>query len=113
MKEITPQELYHLLKASSDTLLLDVREQHEFEAGHLIQSQHMPMAQVPQSHTSLDLKQNIVVICLHGIRSRMVCSYLEQMNFENIVNLTGGIDAWRKQIPPEQDAFYQALPPAT
>ena len=54
------------------------------------------MRQVPMELDSLDRDQEIVVLCHHGIRSRQVALFLEQHGFTNVVNLTGGIDAWAR-----------------
>jgi rhodanese-related sulfurtransferase len=43
-------------------------------------------------------EQTIVFICHHGIRSRMVGNYFQQNDFENIINLRGGIDSWAKTV---------------
>ena len=43
-------------------------------------------------------KQEMVIICHHGIRSMQVARYFDQIGFTNIINLQGGVDAWAKQV---------------
>ena len=49
----------------------------------------------------LDPDQETVVICHYGSRSRSVCLFLEQhLQFSDVINLDGGIDAWARQVDP-------------
>lgn len=79
-------------------LLLDVRQPWEFDICSIEGSELVPMAQIPQHMNSLDNAQEIVVICHHGIRSRQVGYYLEQVGFNNIINLSGGVAQWAKTV---------------
>lgn len=79
-------------------MLLDVREQWEFDYCHLDDSEHIPMHEIPTSIEDMDKNREIVVICHHGIRSRQVGYYLEQQGFANIINLDGGLEAWARSI---------------
>jgi len=79
-------------------LLLDVREPWEYDIGHLANTQLIPMNQIPQRLEELPTAQDIVVICHHGIRSRQVGLFLEHNNFTHIINLSGGMDAWARQV---------------
>jgi len=45
------------------------------------------------------------VICHHGIRSRMVGLYLENHGFSNIINLTGGVEAWAREVDPDMETY--------
>jgi len=38
------------------------------------------------------------VICHHGSRSLLVAAFLQQNGFDAVINLTGGIDAWSREI---------------
>ena len=52
------------------------------------------------SDVKSNLKKNdtIVVVCHHGIRSRIVGKHLDSCGFKNIINLIGGVDRWSKEI---------------
>ena len=88
----------YLDSASSAPLLLDVREPWEFERCNLSNSVLIPMRQIPSALNQLDPDNEIVVICHHGIRSRSVAAYLTSNDFNRVINLSDGIDAWAKQV---------------
>ncbi|MHB8255904.1 MAG: rhodanese-like domain-containing protein [Acidiferrobacterales bacterium] len=93
------------LKASLDSLpelpqLLDVRELWEVRLCALAGSLHIPMDQVPARLGELDRSRQTVVICHHGVRSHQVARFLERQGFANVWNLSGGIDAWAREIDP-------------
>ncbi|MEX2321184.1 MAG: rhodanese-like domain-containing protein [Saccharospirillum sp.] len=100
MQSLTALELTAWLKdtAQEKPVLLDVREPWEFETCHIEGSLAMPMNTVPGKHSELETEQPIVCICHHGVRSMQVAMYLEQQGFTRVINLTGGVDAWAKQV---------------
>ena len=99
MREFDAQRLEHYLKNNdSRPLLLDVRQQWEYDICRIAGSLLIPMAQIPAELNELDKDRETVVICHHGIRSRQIGYYLEQAGFDNVINLKGGVDAWAKII---------------
>jgi len=97
MRELTPDECkVYLEQAETWPLLLDVREPWEYRIVHLEDSRQVPMREVPAIIETLDRQQEIIVICHHGIRSRQVALYLEHQGFSDVVNLSGGLDAWAR-----------------
>ncbi len=86
-------------------VILDVREAWEFEICNITGSLHIPMNQVPASLSSLDRDKPLVVICHHGMRSLQVANYLVQSGFSNVTNLTGGIDAWARDVEPQMATY--------
>lgn len=85
-------------KISEHPILLDVREAWEFELCRLSGSISIPLSKIPSEYAQLNLQSPIVCICHHGVRSRQAALFLEQQGAHNIFNLSGGIDAWAKQI---------------
>jgi rhodanese-related sulfurtransferase len=94
VKELSAQDLKLRIDRQDPLLLLDVREPHEFQYARIENSVLIPLNQIPQRMTELDPLQETVVICHHGVRSQMAARFLVKSGFKNIVNLTGGIDAW-------------------
>jgi len=94
VKPISATELQTRIQNGEQLFLLDVREPNEFQYARIENSVLIPLNQIPQRLAELDPQQEIVAICHHGIRSRQACMYLANSGFENILNLTGGIDAW-------------------
>ncbi|MDC9714625.1 MAG: rhodanese-like domain-containing protein [Gammaproteobacteria bacterium] len=97
MKDFSTIELNEHLK-NNQPLLLDVREQWEWDKCHFKNSTLLPMGKIMANIEQLNKAQETVIICHHGIRSMQVARYFDSIGFENIINLRGGIDAWAKQI---------------
>ena len=95
---ITPTELKTRLDRGDQLVLLDVREQWEFDTAKLKGSTLVPLATLPQSLGKLDRYAEIVAICHHGMRSADATNFLLQQGFSNVKNLVGGIDAWSVQV---------------
>ena len=99
MREFDAQQLEQYLKSNeADPLLLDVRQNWEYDLCCLEGSLLIPMGKIPAQLDELDKDRETVVICHHGIRSRQIGYYLEQAGFDNVINLKGGLDAWAKII---------------
>lgn len=94
IKQVSATELKARIQNEPHLLLLDVREPNEFQFARIESSVLIPLNQIPQRLGELNLQQEIVVICHHGVRSSQACMYLLNSGFEHVVNLTGGIDAW-------------------
>ncbi|MGR8980470.1 MAG: rhodanese-like domain-containing protein [Gammaproteobacteria bacterium] len=92
--QITALELKRRLEEVPGLVLLDVREPSEFRFARINNSMLIPLNQIPHRIGELDPNKEIIVICHHGIRSRHAAHYLARAGFENVANLTGGIDAW-------------------
>lgn len=92
---------------NQDALVLDVREDKEFAAGHLPKARHIPLGALATRIAELEKFKNkpIVVNCRNGQRSARACGILKKHGFENAVNLTGGIMAWESaHLPVEKKA---------
>ncbi|HHH43580.1 MAG TPA: sulfurtransferase [Gammaproteobacteria bacterium] len=106
MRECTAPELRaHLDSAATPPLLLDVRESWEFDKACIEGSILVPMRAIPARLQELDPGRETVVICHHGIRSRMVCLFLENQGFTDVVNLSGGVDAWARDVDRQMPAY--------
>jgi len=106
MKELRPAELQaHLAAAPEAPLLLDVREPWEFDICHIDGSRLLPMGQVLQQLDALDPQRETVVICHHGIRSRVVALQLERAGFDRVINLAGGVEAWARDLDPHMPVY--------
>jgi len=84
--------------------LLDVREPWEVATASLAlpgaRLQTIPMQQVPSRLAELDPQQPVLALCHHGVRSLQVALFLDRQGFARTYNITGGIDAWSRQIDP-------------
>jgi rhodanese-related sulfurtransferase len=98
MRHYTVHELKKRLGESNPPVLLDVREEWEMARCQISGSTWIPMGQIMARVSELNKDTETVVICHHGIRSWQVAKYLEREGFADVINLTGGIDAWAKEI---------------
>ena len=98
MIEMTALELKEYITKNSNIVLIDVRESWEYSVVSIKDSIHIPISEIQNRMHDFKEEQTIVFICHHGIRSRMVGNYFQQNDFENIINLRGGIDSWAKTV---------------
>jgi rhodanese-related sulfurtransferase len=103
--EISVRELSELRTAASRHCVLDVREADELAICRLEGSLHIPMSDIPARISELPTDHLLVVICHHGMRSRMVVDFLRDAGFDNAVNLDGGIEAWAYEIDPSMNRY--------
>ncbi|MFD0867748.1 rhodanese-like domain-containing protein [Chlamydia abortus] len=92
---ITPEDFDRKLKAGelAADLIVDVREQEEWDYYHLEEAVHIPMNSIPERMKELPSDNLIYIVCAHGVRSEMVVRYLLQNGLENVVNVIGGMAA--------------------
>lgn len=102
MLQLHPIDLKAWLDDSSrpTPLLVDVRENWEFQYCHIPGSTLLPLAQVPERLTEFDPEAEIVLICHHGVRSYRAGLFLQQAGFGKIYNLQGGVEAWARDVDP-------------
>jgi adenylyltransferase/sulfurtransferase len=93
--EWTPQQLAAELKGGKDEqlLLVDVREPHEWEAGRLPGSVHIPLGTLQQRVGEIPSDRTPVFICAVGGRSMAACRYFASLG-RDAINLAGGVMGW-------------------
>src|SRR4051794_25508901 len=74
-------------------ILLDVREDDEWQRGHAQDAQHIPMGDVPSRLDEIDTDAKLFVVCQAGGRSQRVAQYLARNGYTP-VNVSGGMLAW-------------------
>jgi rhodanese-related sulfurtransferase len=90
---------------NDDALVLDVREDKEFAAGHIPRAKHIPLGQLAGRINELDKFRNrpVLVTCRSGQRSARACGMLKKAGFETVYNQAGGLIAWeRANLPVEK-----------
>ena len=107
MKQISALALSAWLEdpARENPQLLDVREPWEFQTCRIEGSRHVPMREIPARAGELDSDAEVVVICHHGVRSMQVAFFLEKQGFSEVINLSGGVDAWAKNVDPAMPVY--------
>lgn len=91
--------------AAGGVLVVDVREADEFATGHIAGSMHVPRGLIeaavdvaPNHFRNAQLAASrqapVLLVCQSGGRSAMVAWVLQQMGFENVHSLAGGLECW-------------------
>ena len=96
--EISVVELDRLRRGGGPHAVLDVREPWETSICSIDGSLNIPLTMIPQSLERIPRDRPLVVMCHHGGRSARAVEWLRQNGFESASNLTGGIDAWARQV---------------
>ena len=96
-KSVSPNQVTQLINRE-DALVLDVREAGEYSAGHLTDSRNIPLAQLVDRASELDRFKTVpvIVVCQTGARSGGAVKQLEKLDFANVHDLAGGVNAWRE-----------------
>jgi rhodanese-related sulfurtransferase len=89
--QISPADAVELL--NGDAVLLDVREQHEWDAGHAPQARHLAMSELADRISEIPPDAAVICICHAGGRSAAVSDALTRAGF-NALNVEGGMAAW-------------------
>ncbi|WP_078549484.1 rhodanese-like domain-containing protein [Litchfieldia alkalitelluris] len=100
IKTISTTELAQKLEdeSSSNTIFVDVREPHEFEAGHIKEMKNIPLSTLKTDYKSLSKDAEIVLFCRSGKRSLQAANILKDYGYSNVVSVNGGIQAWQGEV---------------
>lgn len=102
IREVSVNEATELLE--DQAILLDVREESEWEAGHAPMATLIPLAELPDHLDELPRDRLIICACRSGGRSLRAATFLLEQGFDT-VNLTGGMMAWfSEDLPFESDS---------
>src|SRR5690242_16155108 len=119
IKEVDPREVHDLTSGDSNGyVLVDVREQHEFEESHLPGAVHVPRGHLESriEGAAPDKSARVIAYCASGNRSALAANtMLKELGYENVESMTGGITLWKdrgyevevpKSLSPEQRERY-------
>jgi rhodanese-related sulfurtransferase len=84
----------HVLLGSG-AVLLDVRDQHEWRAGHAPKARHIPLSQLAARYPELPADRMIITVCRSGMRSARAAHLLAGQGLR-VANLSGGMHAWAR-----------------
>ncbi|MDX6643326.1 MAG: sulfur-carrier protein adenylyltransferase/sulfurtransferase [Solirubrobacteraceae bacterium] len=105
-------------QASNGATLIDVRETHEFEAGHIPGAKHVPRGYLESRIEGAvpDHSEHVILYCQTGQRSALAANTLKELlGYEHVESMTGGITLWKdrgyevevpKSLSPEQRERY-------
>lgn len=103
MSECTVFELTEQME-NGEIRLIDVREKMEFAGGRINGAELIPLGELAERHKELDQTRPIYVMCRTGRRSAEAQKKLHALGFTNVINVVGGVEAWKKEnLPLERD----------
>ena len=97
MNQLTSLELKEWQATGKDFLLIDIREDWE-RAAFNIGGVHIPLGELISRISEIPKDKDVVLYCEKGIRSVIAIQRLEGMGFQNLINLTGGMKAWKHSL---------------
>jgi rhodanese-related sulfurtransferase len=102
VKECTVNDLWDRLEAGERFLLIDVREESEWAAGHLPSARHIGKGVIERDIESLvpDPNAEIVLYCGGGYRSALAARALGQMGYTRVISMDGGFRGWKESGHP-------------
>lgn len=105
-REVSRDEAQKLIEDGAQ--LVDVRADHEWEAGRIAGAKHVPLAELAERTGELDKDRPVVLYCRGGTRSTMAADALTEAGFD-AAKLSEGIVGWSEaDLPLEPEAGYVA-----
>lgn len=106
IEEITPDEVKKKMDADEDFVLLDVREQDEWEDSHITSAEYLGRGVIERDieQEYPDTNEELVLYCGGGYRSALAADNLQKMGYNNVKSLAGGYRSWIEAgYPIEKD----------
>jgi rhodanese-related sulfurtransferase len=91
------------LQEQDDVFIFDVREQEEYDQGHIPGIALIPMDEVPDRLSEIPTDKTVIVTCRSGNRSGQVAEFLREQGYKRVHNMKGGIVAWEKAGYPVEN----------
>jgi rhodanese-related sulfurtransferase len=100
-QEIGTLEATRLIN-QGNLLLLDVRDEKEFAAGHLPRARHIPLRELSGRISEIGKYKDrpVIVTCRGGARAGAACRFLRKSGFNNVFQLKGGVASWQQASLP-------------
>ena len=100
--ELTVQQVASI-RENPNVALIDVREPSEYAAGHIPGVKLIPLGSLPSRMNEIPKDKFVVMTCRSGNRSGQATQFLRDQGFDNVHNMTGGINAWQQAgLPVEK-----------
>jgi len=100
-RDLSPQDAIRLIN-KQDAIILDVRDESEFKAGHIVNARNYPVALIDTKLNELatEKERPVLIYCKSGQRSARAASLLNKQGFTNVFKLAGGMMAWQSASLP-------------
>lgn len=106
INEVSVDDVKQSLEQQDDMVLIDTREDHEWQVDHLPGAKHLSRGKLEFmiENTVPDTQQKIVLYCRSGGRSALAADSLQKMGYNNVFSMAGGHGAWTAAgYPTETD----------
>ncbi|QOR68194.1 rhodanese-like domain-containing protein [Cytobacillus suaedae] len=92
---ITTEELAEKLDSSTENVVfIDVREVDEFQAKHVEGMINVPLSTLKENYNQIPIDSEVVLFCRSGNRSMQAAKILQDLGYNKIINVEGGIMSW-------------------
>lgn len=95
LKTLTQEEF---IEGYRKAQLIDVREQNEFENGHILGARNIPMSQMHVRKKEVRTDKPVYLYCQSGMRSARAATTLKKMGCTDISHLQGGFKKWSGKV---------------
>jgi len=102
---ITVKELEAWRSDGRHLALVDVREPWELEICRIPDAIAIPLQTLPARLAEIPTDRPVVVLCHHGMRSLQAVNWLHRNGVSAAINLSGGIDAWAREVEPDMEVY--------
>ena len=99
-KDLNPNEAVNLMDDEGNLAIIDVREEKERKAGFIANDTHIPLGKIKNTIKDLDSNKTYLLYCRSGSRSSHAASMFTKSDFQNVYNLKGGFNAWKRSDLP-------------
>lgn len=82
------------MMSRDNVAVIDVREEPEYNAGHVPEARLMPVASIFARRDELPREKDILFVCAVGQRSALACEMAAAVGLTRLFNLEGGTEAW-------------------
>jgi molybdopterin/thiamine biosynthesis adenylyltransferase/rhodanese-related sulfurtransferase len=118
VKEVDPKQVHDIVSNGNHAVVVDVREQHEFDEGRIPGAIHVPRGHLETriENAVRDKDAHVILYCQSGNRSAFAADTLaRQLGYSNVESMTGGITLWKdrgyeieqtQSLTPEQRERY-------
>jgi rhodanese-related sulfurtransferase len=98
IRELTVAETQERMRQNKAAKLIDVREDHEWEAAHSAGASHLGKGIIERDieKSVPDKSTEMVLYCGGGYRSALVADVLQRMGYTNVFSMAGGWKAWQE-----------------
>ena len=102
IRELDVEQTREHLDANPAARLIDVREDHEWQAGHAAGASHMGRGIIERDIEAAipDKETELILYCGGGYRSALACDNLQRIGYRNVYSMDGGWTAWKESGAP-------------